>query len=96
MSVVIVIVSKSIETSILEYDEDKDEIYYIIYDTEECGYSEGLDRLVQLYREFRRDRQTKIGDYVDTRIKGTLTRNTNRVLGKHHYNRSNVCRPCVD
>ena len=59
MSVVIVIVSKSIETSILEYDEDKDEIYYIIYDTEECGYSEGLDRLVQLYREFRRDRQTR-------------------------------------
>ena len=24
----------------------------IIYDTEEYGYSEGLDRLVQLYRDF--------------------------------------------
>ena len=57
----------------------------IIYDTPECGYSEGSDGLVQLYREFRRDRQTKIGEYVDTRIKGTFTRNTIRVLRKYHY-----------
>ena len=34
----------------------------IIYGAEECGYSEGLDRLVQQYREFRREREnyTKI------------------------------------
>ena len=31
----------------------------VIYDTEECGYSEGLDRLDQLCREFRRDMKTR-------------------------------------
>lgn len=48
-------------------------------------YSEGLDRLVQWYREFRRDKQTRFGDNVDIRIKGTFTRNTNRVQDKHYY-----------
>ena len=40
----------------------------IIYNTEECGYFEGLDRLVQLYPEIPEERQRRldqIGDYVD-------------------------------
>ena len=65
----------------------------IIYDTEECGYSEGLDRLVQLYREFRRDRQTRFGDNVEHTNKGMNTRNTSRALGKRHHVVANSSTP---